>query len=169
MTPLSCRYPLRVIWRDYLRAVIGLTTFGAPALFVAVSSVMFWLLGGLALLFAAFGIRTAIRHTSRVVVDGVGIRFTGLLHRSVTWNGLGEVRIRYYSTWRDRSAGWMQLVIKGGGTTIRVDQTLDGFKALADTVCRGALANGARLDGVTRHNAGAIGLDLPTESGDEQA
>ncbi len=169
MTPLTCRYPLRSIWRDYLRAVIGLTTFGAAALFVAVFSVMFWLLGGLALLFAAFGIRTAIRHASRVVVDEVGARFTGPVHRSVTWNELGEVRIRYYSTWRDRSAGWMQLVMKGGGTTIRVDQTLDGFEALADTVCRVALANGARLDGTTRHNAGAIGLNLPAEAGDEQA
>ena len=169
MTPLSCRYPVAALWKDYLRAVTGLTTFGAAALFVAVSSVMFWLLGGLALLFAVFGIRTALRHASRVAVDEVGICVTGPLHGSVAWNGLESVRIRYYSTWRDRSSGWMQLVIKGGGTTIRVDQTLDGFPAIAGTVCRRALAHGARLDGTTRHNAGAIGLDLPTELGDEEA
>lgn len=167
MTPQVWRYPARAMFRDYGRAVIGLTTFGVPALFVELSSVMFSLLGGLALLFAAYGIRTTIRHLSRVEVDEASIRIAGTVHRSVTWDAIRDVRIRYFSTWRDRSAGWMQLVIKGGGTTIRVDQTLDGFTTLAETVCRRALAHGARLDGVTRHNAEGIGLNLPTEPGDE--
>ena len=71
------RYPTSALMRDYLRAVTGLTVFGGPALFVPLSSVMFALLGGLGLLFAAFALRTFLRQQSRLLADDRGLRFAG--------------------------------------------------------------------------------------------
>jgi hypothetical protein len=159
------RYPPAALRGDYLRAVTGLTVFGAPALFVPLSSVMVALLGGLGLLFGLFGARTLVRQLSTVAVDADGIRMTGPRRRGVRWREIKRVRLRYYSTWRDRTSGWMQLDLEGGGSAIRVDQALDGFDEVAKTVLSMAVARGVGMDAATRQNAGALGLDLPDGQG----
>lgn len=159
----SFHYPKKAVLADWLRAVTGLTVFGAPLLFVSSSSVMVWPLGGLALLFAAFAIRTGIRQQTRYVVDDTGIHTTGPLGRSIGWDAVESVRLRFYSTWRDRSSGWMQLAITGGSAATRVDSTLDGFGELARIVLGEARARGLAIDDMTRHNCRALGLTLPPE------
>ncbi|WP_417517182.1 hypothetical protein [Minwuia sp.] len=159
------RYPAGAIFKDFAGAVIGLTVFGAPALFVPLSSVMVALLGGLGLLFAVFALRTLIRQQSRLLIDEHGVRMTGPVSRAIAWDDLSEVRLRFYSTWRDRKSGWMQLGLKGNGSAIRVDQALNGFSEVAETVFSMAEARGVTFDATTRQNAGALGLDLHVESG----
>lgn len=160
------RYPTRALLRDYLGAVIGLTVFGAPALFVKLSSVMFVLLGGLGLLFAVFALRTFLRQTSRVQVDEAGIRVTGPVSQQLAWKDVEDVRLRFYSTWRDRKSGWMQLGVKGKGTAIRIDQAIDGFQQLAGTSFAMAMREGITPDAATIQNAEALGLDLTQNVGD---
>lgn len=159
------RYPARALRADYLRAVTGLTVFAGPALFVPLSSVMVALLGGLGLLFAGFLARTASRQISVLIADGDGLRQSGPLSRSVHWHELDEVTLRFYSTWRDRTSGWMQLNIKGGGTAIRVDSALRDFENLAETVFAAATRRELGFDAMTRQNAGALGVDLPDQAG----
>jgi len=160
------RYPSSALMRDYLRAVTGLTVFGGPALFVPLSSVMFALLGGLGLLFAAFALRTFLRQQSRLLADDRGLRFAGPVTRQLAWSDIEEVRLKYYSTWRDRTSGWMQLGVKGKGTTIRIDQTIEGFEHIAKTTFVMALKQGVTLDAGTLQNAGALGLALPQNVGE---
>ncbi|ANK80362.1 MAG: hypothetical protein TEF_05825 [Rhizobiales bacterium NRL2] len=159
------RYPPRALRGDYLRAVIGLTVFAGPALFVPLSSVMVWLLGALGLLFAGFAVRTVARQFSVTIVDAEAVRQRGPLARSVRWDELDEVTLRFYSTWRDRTSGWMQLNIKGGGSAIRVDSALQDFDQLAEAAFSAAAGRGIGFDAMTRQNAGAMGLDLPEPAG----
>lgn len=158
-------YPPKALIADYVRAVIGLTVFGVPALFLSLSSAMFSLLGGLGLLFAAFGLRTAARQITRYRVDDEGIRSFGPFGRTIGWERLERVRLRFFSTWRDRTSGWMQLIVKGGGTAIRIDSTLEGFDRLIEIVFREALARGVVLDDATRQNGRAMGLSFPPQQG----
>lgn len=160
------RYPLRALLRDYLGAVIGLTVFGAPALFVKLSSVMVAITGGLGLLFAVFALRTFIRQRSRILVDERGIRVVGPASQQVAWKDVESVRLRFYSTWRDRTSGWMQLAVKGKGTAIRVDQAIDGFQQLARTTFAMTMREGITPDAATIQNAEALKLDLTPKLGD---
>ena len=160
------RYPRRALLRDYLGAVIGLTVFGAPALFVKLSSVMFAITGGLGLLFAVFALRTFIRQRSRILVDERGIRVVGPAPQQLAWKDVESVRLRFYSTWRDRTSGWMQLAVKGKGTAIRVDQAIDGFQQLARTTFAMTMREGITPDAATIQNAEALKLDLTPNLGD---
>lgn len=160
------RYPRRALLKDYFGAVIGLTVFGAPALFVKLSSVMVALLGGLGLLFAVFALRTFIRQTSRIVVDDTGIRVAGPVPQRLAWKDVTEVRLRFYSTWRDRTSGWMQLGVKGKGKAIRIDQAIDGFQQLAGSTFALAMREGITPDAATIQNAEALKLDLTPKVGD---
>ncbi len=51
------------------------------------------------------------------------------------------MKLAYYSTRRDRRDGWMQLELRAGASTIRLDSRIDGF---AELVERAALAAAAR-------------------------
>lgn len=163
---LTFRYPKKAILLDGLRAVTGLTVFGGALLFVSLSSVMVWPLGGLVLLFGAFAVRTCFRHQTRYVIDDTGIHTTGPIRRSIRWDAVQGVRLRFFSTWRDRSSGWMQLAITGGGAATKVDSTLDGFGDLVRIVLGEVRSRGLAIDDTTRHNCRALGLTLPPEVGD---
>lgn len=160
------RYPPNALVKDYFGAVIGLTVFGVPALFVPLSSVMVLLLGGLGLLFAAFAIRTMARQSSRLLIDQNDIRITGPVGRRIAWDDLRGVRLRFYSTWRDRTSGWMQLGVKGKGTTISIDQSIEGFSEVAEIVFGMGVRGGASIDATTLQNARSLGINLPPEMGD---
>jgi hypothetical protein len=160
------RYPARALLRDYSGAVIGLTVFGAPALFVKLSSVMVGLLGGLGLLFAVFALRTFVRQQSRILVDEEGIRVAGPWPQRLAWRDVSEVRLRFYSTWRDRTTGWMQLGVKGRGTAIRIDQAIGEFRQLAETTFAMTMKEGIAPDAATIQNAEALKLDLTPNVGD---
>lgn len=171
MNPTEYRYPLSTLLKDYATAVIGLTVFGGPALFVPMSSVMVALFGGLALLFAIFAARTLLRQSSVLFVDEEGVRITGPWPRNVTWQNLSEVRLKFFSTWRDRKSGWMQLSLKEGHrSVVRIDQGLEGFQDLAGIVLARGMKRGLTLDENTRRNAAALGIDtgagMPDEQGD---
>lgn len=160
------RYPANALMKDYFGAVIGLTVFGVPALFVPLSSGMVLLLGGLGLLFAAFALRTAARQASRLLIDADAIRIAGPIGRQIAWNDLRGVRLRFFSTWRDRTSGWMQLGVKGKGTTISIDQSIDDFSEIAEIALSMAVRTGATFDATTLQNARSLGIDLPPEMGD---
>lgn len=160
------RYRTAASMKDYFGAVIGLTVFGAPALFVQLSSVMFLLLGGLGLLFAVFALRTLIRQRSRFLIDETGIRVTGPIRKQVAWKDVEEVRLRFYSTWRDRKSGWMQLGVKGKGAAIRIDQAIDGFGQIARITFAMAAKEGVTLDAATMQNAEALKLEPTPNVGD---
>lgn len=129
----------------------------APLLFMDVASVMVWVFGGLFLLFLTFAGRTALRHSTTIELDAEGVTARGPLGSRLRWDEVDRVKLRYFSTRKDREKGWMQLAIGGGRKTIRIDSTLDGFR---DVVERTAQHTSERIsfDPPTLANFKALGV-----------
>ncbi|HVO16330.1 MAG TPA: hypothetical protein VMV26_14020 [Alphaproteobacteria bacterium] len=164
------RYPRRVIVADYLRAGFGLACTAVPLAAAAGQPIATVLFGGLTGLFAVFGARTAIRQATRIAVTEVGlerlaISTFGLGRVTVPWERIADVKVRYFSTRRDRERGWMQLAVRSGHGRITVDSTLEGFAEIAGHAARAAVANGVVLGGATLDNLAALGLSVDTAHG----
>lgn len=156
------RYPFSSLVGDYVRAAVGLILTVGPLLLTPVSATVAYVLGGLAVLFLVYALRTFIRHRSVLEVSAMGIRATGPMEATINWADLEEVELRYYSTYRDRARGWMQLRLKGNGRTLSADPTLTEFPELVRHVVNGAQARGLELNETTLANLDALG------SGNEQ-
>jgi len=151
-------YPLHHLWRDHLRAWPALAFCLALMLFNSPISVIFFLLGGVSLLLAWLGCHTLWRQQIEFELDDLGVarisRWGLASRRRVAWEELRSVRLRYYSTRRDRSGGWMTVSITGrGGTTLRADSDLEGFERLAAVALAAADKLGLTPDADTLNNA----------------
>lgn len=162
-------YPLSRLWPDYLRAGFGLVICLGLVLFAAPQSVIFALLVGLSLLFAWLGAATVWRQQIEIELDASGVVRRSLLAgrlglgrwglgRTVAlpWPAIKAVALRYYSTRRDRSEGWLQLTIEAEGGTLRVDSTLIGFPSLVERTFAAAERNGVIVSETSRLNASRV-------------
>jgi hypothetical protein len=156
------RYPRGALRGDFARAGIGLAITVGPALMIPLMSPAELVLGPLAVLFLVFGIRTWQRSVAVIAVTARDISLSAPWQARLAWHNLKAVRLNYYSTRFDRSGGWMQLMLKGGGgpdgATIRLDSTLDGFSEIARQVAAIARANRIELSEATRNNFSALGI-----------
>lgn len=156
------RYPRGALSGDFLRAGIGFAITAGPALAIPWSSPAQFILGPLALLFLAFGLRTWQRSVAVIAVTARDISLSAPWQARLAWHNLKAVRLNYYSTRFDRSGGWMQLMLKGkggpDGATIRLDSTLAGFSEIAREVAAVARANRVPLSEATRNNFSALGI-----------
>lgn len=150
-------YPPARLWPDYLRAIAGGGVCFGLVLLTTPQSVIFVLLTGLGLLFAWFGAHTLWRQQIEIELDPSGIvqrnRWLPGRRRTIPWADITEVRLRYYSTRRDQSGGWMLLTIKGRGEKVRVDSKLNGFSSLVRPALAAADSLGIATDAATRINA----------------
>ena len=157
------RYPLDVLLPDYGRAAAGLAVTAGPLPWLGGSPVTQSILGVLSLIFVGFALSTVARQIKRVHWDEQGVSTSGLRSASVRWSDLDRLALRYFSTRRDKTRGWMQLDVAGGGRTVRIDSGLGEFPDLAQRALEAARARGLRLDPVTLANAAALGLDGPAD------
>ncbi len=157
-------YPLSRLWPDYLRSVGGLVICLGLLLFAAPQSVIFVLLAGLSLLLAWLGAATLWRQQIEIELDASGVvRFGrwGLGRRLVIpWPEVRGVTLRYYSTRRDRSEGWLQVAIEGHRGTLRADSDLAGFSHLVAQAIAAAGQAGIALNPATLQNATRLSADM---------
>jgi hypothetical protein len=154
------RYPLAILYADYLRAAFGLGLTLGPLLLLEVADVVVAPLAALGLLFAWFGMRTAARHLSRVELSGSAIALRGPVPRHLAWNDLERLKLAYYAPRRSRDDGWLQLTLRGaGGRPIRLDSTLAGFDQVLGVASRAARAKALPMDAATHANLAALGLE----------
>lgn len=153
------RYPTGALLADYGRAGLGFALTGGPVLALDPAPIFAWSLGFLAAIFAAFALRTAVRQMTRYELSEAALVAAGPWVRRLPWDQLEQVRLRYFSTKRDRKEGWMQLDLKGGGTRLRIDSTLDDFHLIAHRAVEAATARGVPLADATRGNL--VGLGIP--------
>ncbi len=146
------RYPKKSIMADYARAAVGVGVTGVPLILAELSGFFGLLVIGLWGLFAAYGVRTAIRHLTTIDVSEIGIRTLGPIARAVPWEELRDVQLRYYSTRRDRTEGWMQLKVRGAGARIGIDSALVGFDDVLEWVAEAAGRQGIELNEATQEN-----------------
>jgi ABC-type dipeptide/oligopeptide/nickel transport system ATPase component len=117
------RYSLQNLLPDYLRGGAGLIIGGGGWLLAPGMLHVVVIFGGLTLLFLLFTMRTVARQYTRIEMTDDAITCGGTRRLALRWSDLDRVKLRYYSTRRNRSGGWMTLKLARGRTTISVDPT----------------------------------------------
>jgi hypothetical protein len=146
---------------------MGLVLCAVPLVAFPVNRWIGLVLGCGVVLFGLFLGRTALRHHTRYVLGPDTLCADGPTGSMVEWNRLDRMRLAYYSTKRDRTGGWMQLVVGStGGRTVTVDSSLDGFYDVVERAAQAAEAQGVELNEATRANLASMGI---TVSGQELA
>ena len=158
-------YPASAMAGDYLRAAAGLVPTVLILSTVSVGTVAGVVLGGFAVIFGAFAIRTGLRHGTSLAVDGTELRATGLRPATIPWDRLDRMKLAYYSTRRDRKSGWMQLELGAGRVRLSLDSRLDGFDRLVRHAALAAAERGLQLSEATAANLQALGIRVPDQRG----
>jgi hypothetical protein len=107
---------------------------------------------------ALFAASTLLRQLGTVVLDEGGVEIEGGWHRRIEWRELRRVRLRWFAARRDRRAGFMQLVLAGGGRRIAIDSRIAEFDTIAAAAARAATARGLALNDATLANFAALGV-----------
>ncbi|HTZ35119.1 MAG TPA: hypothetical protein VMB84_03775 [Stellaceae bacterium] len=155
------RYPASAMAGDYLRAAAGLVPIAIIFSTVSVGVVAGVVLGGFAVIFGAFAIRTGLRHGTSIEIDDCELRTAGLRPVTIAWNRLDRMKLAYYSTRRDRKSGWMQLQLAAAGARLSLDSRLDGFDRLVRQAAIAAAGRGLELSEATAANLQALGIRVP--------
>ncbi len=167
------RYPPRALLGDYLRSAAGLFVGLGVLLAVPPSPVVVIIFGSVALLFAVFGLRTAHRHKLRVAVTDDEIACRGATTKIMPWGRIEAMKLRYFgsrrSKWRPLGSGFMQLTLKGGGTAMTFESSLEGFDRLAGRAAMAMHARGLALDPATSSNLIELGIDPAGEENEGES
>ncbi|MFQ5775441.1 MAG: hypothetical protein ACE5GS_13045 [Kiloniellaceae bacterium] len=161
------RYPTRALVGDYLRAAVGLGVGVGVLASVPATPVIVVVFGGLTTLFLVFGLRTVKRQVTQVAVTNEEICSAAFGTRVVPWRALDRLKLRYYGTRRQRTrgdgAGFMQLTLKGGGASMTLESTIDGFEYIAWRAAKAARDNGISLDPTSAGNLLHLGIDADSD------
>jgi len=154
------RYPKGRILADYFLGCGGAVMTGGLLALAPGSPFVLIVFGGLTGVFLLFTIRTALRQRLRIAADADGIRVSGGSVRSLRWDEVQSVRLRYFSTRRSRKGGWMTLMLRGPGQKIVVDSYLDGFEPLVRQAAAIVTARDLPLDPTSASNFAALDVGL---------
>lgn len=163
------RYSPKSLLPDYLRGGIGLAVCGGGWLLAPGAVHVVVIFGGLTVLFLLFTMRTVARQYTRIEMTDDAIISRGVRRIAVRWNDLRHVKLRYYSTRRNRAGGWMTLKLAGGGGAIAADSNIDGFDAIAARAARAIIVSRLQVDDVTVANLAALGFTAPAGDLPERA
>jgi len=155
------RYRRQPLVADMVRAAVGVILTGGPLLFVEPSPATLIIFGGLAAVFAFFGVRTLLRSFNEIELSQASVKIRGVLGGDIAWQQVNGMKLGYYTTRRDRQGGWMQLTLQGGAKRLRFDSTLEGFDRLVSRAVRAATANGVALSSATLANLAAMDIAVP--------
>ena len=160
------RYSLRSLAGDYIRSGAGLTVGVGVLLSVPPSPAIIGIFGSVVMLFGVFLLRTVQRQLLKVAVTDEEICNASVWTRVMSWQDLETFKLRYFGTKRDNrsSGGFMQLTLKGGGTSLTFESSLAGFDYIAWRASKAARENGLSMDSTSAGNLLAIGLDADGES-----
>jgi hypothetical protein len=153
------RYPARSLMEDYARGAAGLVFLGVAL--VPMHWALHLVFGLVAALLLSFGVRTFLRGRSRIVLDEDGMAIVGPISKRVAWTALDGLKLRYFSTRRDRKRGWMELTVRGAGAKLAVESQIDGFEEIVRAAAKAAVARGLTVDPSTEGNLAAMDVTVP--------
>ena len=157
----SHRYPRRNIFSDYTRAGVGVLLTSVPLTAIPVASIAGIVLSLLGFMFVFVAGRTWIRGRTVVQLSDQGLAVAALQYKTISWQDVAALNLRYFATKRDRTQGWMQLTLKSTNTTLQLESTLEGFETITRAAARAASQRALSLSPSTLENLRA--LDLPTD------
>lgn len=149
-------YPLTAVIGDYSRSVGGLAVSAIPFAVAPSTPLVTYLFGGMIAVFLVYALRTAARHFTRVEIGDEGIAANLPTARWIAWRDLELLRLRYYSSKRDRSRGWFQMVLAGAGQRIVIDSPITDFHSIVARSAAAASRNGVSLDEASAANVAAL-------------
>jgi hypothetical protein len=157
------RYPPLVLDGDYLRSAAGLVVGLGVLVAVPPTPVVLAIFGSVAGLFAVFGLRTAHRHHLKVTVTEQEVTCRGPTTKVLAWRQIESVKLRYFgsrrSKWRPLGSGFMQLTLRGAGTTLTFESSIEGFDRLAGRAAAAMRQKGLALDPASASNMIELGID----------
>jgi hypothetical protein len=154
-------YPASAMVGDYLRAAAGLVPTGVLFATVPIGAVAATVLGLFAAIFGLFGLRTMLRHGTSVEMTDTELRTHGASHRTIRWADLDRMKLAYYSTRRDRRAGWFQIELGTPGARVKIDSRIAGFDRVVQHAAEAAAVRGIALNEATVANLEALGIRVP--------
>lgn len=157
------RYRRADLTADLARGGGGLLMTAGPLLVLPTHWAVAAILGVAAAVFAVFTLRTLQRRMTIVELDDTGILSRGLPQRAIRWSEISDLKLKYYSTRRDRQNGWMQLSIRGTGSGLVLESTLTGFEDVVERAADAARENGVDLSVATTNNLISLGVIPPPD------
>lgn len=157
-------YPRTEIGKDYVRGLLGLGVCGAPFLWVRPAAFVVVILAIMSVIFTVLLLQTVYRHLSRIVVDDDGITVASLIRRHIAWNELRDMQLSYFTTWKS-AKGFMELRLRGSGTTLRIGSTVQGFRDLVRVANAAAARNRLQFNTATIDNLRQMDLPDPRNYG----
>lgn len=154
-------YPTSAMFGDYLRAAAGFVPAVATLATVPLGPVGFGVVGSVAAIFGFFGLHTIRRHRARLELSETMLCASGPFGRRLMWNEISRMKLTYYSTHRDRQAGWMELDLRSPAVRLRLDSRIGGFAALVERAAEAAAARDLVLSDTTLENLDSLGLRVP--------
>ncbi len=156
------RYQTRALAGDYLRAGAGFSGSLAVLTLAPWHPVIVVVFVGLGAFCTVFGLRTWQRQMMRVEVTEAGISTAGSARPArravIDWRDLAELKLKYYSTRRDHTNGWMEMKLKGPRASLLLDSNLDDFATVVRQAGQAALDNRLSFNPATIGNLGALGI-----------
>ena len=107
-----------------------------------------------------FTARIVQRVFTRYESGDQGIIAHGPLGAAIAWNDLNGLKLKFFSTRRDRRDGWMMLILKDGKHTLKLESTLTGFDEIVDRAAEIAKAKRLALTDATTNNLLAMGAPV---------
>jgi len=158
---VSYRYPLSRLLADYLRAGLGAIFCLFVLLAADPASLVVWIFGALTIIFLLFGLHTARLHITRIELDDLGISTSEINTRTLSWQQLEQMRLRYFGSKRQRrrGAGSVELTLWGSGRKMKFDGQVEGFRDIVWHALRAARERDLPLDEATVDNLLSLALD----------
>ncbi|MDA0340635.1 MAG: hypothetical protein O3B74_03450 [Proteobacteria bacterium] len=154
------RYAMKTLRGDYIRGGIGVAVTGSLLVGATTVTIFQYLLTAAALLFVGFVLRTWLRHRTVFELSEEGVWANGPMGKALRWSEITEIRLRYFSTQRDRKNGWFQLTLKSPAGKVSVDSGLDGFDAVLEATASAIRVNQLEISESTAENFAAAGFPV---------
>jgi len=159
----SHSYQRRALAGDFFRAGIGSALCLGALAVTGFGGFTAWLFGVCAAIFLLFGARTLLRAVTNYELTDTGLTRSyatgfGRAERALAWQGLQQLKLRFFPAKRDRSQGWMELTLAGAGARMRLDSTLGDFDAIVRAAVGAATRRRLALSESTLSNLAALGI-----------
>jgi hypothetical protein len=139
-----------------MRAFGGVAATILPVLIIAPPWTVTLILLLISALCGYFLYRTVERHRLAVGVDDEGIYARSFRNTDIRWTDLSRFQLHYYTLRRDRTGGWMELDLRAGDRTIKLDSRMEDFVTIVRRAHSAARANRLPMTPITQANLMAL-------------
>jgi hypothetical protein len=155
------------LWRDYVRALLGLAICVAPFIWLEPALYFIVVLLAMGAVFAVLLWQTMARQFTRVLIDAQGITMIAFRRRTIAWDQLRQMQLSYFTTWKNLQ-GFMELKLKGPGVSMKVGSSLIGFRNVAKAASEAAFRNRLTFKAATIENLKHLNIVDPRLDPDEE-